>query len=56
MLDVALIWNNQRGRTTELRLAPISAFTPDPGAVKLHKQRAARAGGSIDWTGMGTAQ
>ncbi len=47
---------DQRGRTTELRLAPISAFTPDPGAVKLHKGRHARAGGSVDWTGMGTAR
>ena len=41
------------GRQTRLHLAPIEAYTPDPGSVKLHRKRGAGTGGAAVWTGAG---
>lgn len=44
------------GRVTRLRVAPVAAFTPDPGAVKLHKKKGTKGkGGAPNWTGAGGA-
>ncbi len=41
------------GRATILRVAPVEAFTPDPGEVKLRRQRGQKGGGAAVWTGAG---
>ena len=44
--------NASGGRTTALHVAPLEAYTPDPGQVKLHKHRG-RGGNCPCWTGAG---
>jgi len=42
------------GRTTTLHVAPVQAYTPDPGQVKLHKHKGKGHGGNCpNWQGAG---
>ena len=50
--QVTFVLSETGGRQTMLRLAPVAAYTPDPGAVKLHRRKKG-AGGSRDWAGAG---
>lgn len=49
---VSYVLNDKRGRCTDLVLGPVEGFTPDPGQVKVRKNKV-KGGGSIDWNGAG---
>lgn len=51
--EVTTVLSPFEGRETILRVAPVEAFTPDPGEVKLHKTKGRGRGGSVSWTGAG---
>lgn len=49
---VEYVLSPSEGEITRLRVAPIEAYTPDPGEVKIHKSKGKRGDAAI-WTGAG---
>ena len=49
--DVEFAQDSASGSVTALMLAPIEAYTPDPGSVKLRKHKG-HGGGAAGWDGV----